>query len=62
MEGHPGKRGGYSLVRDPVDVSVLDVVSAVDGPRDPDRLGQEAAYAEEQVMDVLDGITLWEAI
>ncbi len=62
VEGHPGKRGGYSLVEDPRLTSVLDVVRALDGPRNPDRLGREAEYAERQVLDALDGITLWEVM
>ena len=28
----PGRSGGYSLARDPADVSVLDIVEALEGP------------------------------
>lgn len=57
---HPGKHGGYSLAKCPEDVTVLDVVRAVDG--DTGRLGRATAYAEWRVIDVLDSITLMEAM
>jgi Rrf2 family protein len=32
IQGTRGPGGGYSLVRDPADISLLDIVHAVDGP------------------------------
>src|SRR5262245_18247471 len=37
VRSDPGPTGGYSLVASPTEVSVLDVVEAVDGPTDTGR-------------------------
>lgn len=62
LTGHAGKCGGYSLALPPGEASVLDVLRAVDEAREPGELGEEAAYVKRQMLDVLDGITLLEAM
>ncbi|MEJ7584599.1 MAG: Rrf2 family transcriptional regulator [Acidimicrobiales bacterium] len=37
LESVPGRRGGYRLARSPADITVLEVVEAVDGPEPPFR-------------------------
>jgi len=36
VESQPGRAGGYEMVADPADISVLDVIEAVEGPTDTD--------------------------
>lgn len=62
VEGVAGRHGGYRLAKDPWDVSVLSVMEAVCGTEEARKLGAEAGYAERQALDVLDGVTLTEAM
>ncbi|MBX9035052.1 RrF2 family transcriptional regulator [Gordonibacter massiliensis (ex Traore et al. 2017)] len=62
VEGMAGKHGGYRLAKAPWEVSVLAVMEAVYETGEARKLGAEAGYAERQALDVLDGITLLEAM
>lgn len=62
IEGQPGRHGGYRLAKDPGDVSVLDVMRAVDEATDPERPSPEALYVKHQLSDALDCIRLPEVM
>lgn len=68
-----GAHGGFALARPASDITVRDVIEAVDGPislnqcvlwpEDCDRSGECAVHrawvrAQEQLMGVLDGVTI----
>lgn len=38
LEGQSGPGGGYRLARRPREISLLDIVEAVEGPQEPDEL------------------------
>lgn len=62
VKASPGKYGGYALAKEPDQISALEVMRAVDESREPKRMGEEAKYVKRQMLDVLDGITLLEAM
>lgn len=47
LESQRGVKGGYTLRRDPADISVLDVIEAVDGP-----IGGEGPAADSAVGEI----------
>jgi Rrf2 family protein len=54
-----GTHGGYALARDPKDVTVLEVVEAIDGPLRGDHLpvgGGEGAALDRQLQDVCERV------
>jgi len=72
-----GARGGFSLARPPAEISVREVIEAVDGPialngcvlwpddcrRSADcRMHDVWMLAQRRMMDVLDGVTLAELV
>ncbi len=46
LESQRGVKGGYTLRRDPSDITVLDVIEAVDGPVGGDGLVADSAIGE----------------
>lgn len=51
-----GVRGGYSLAKDPTQISVGDIMAAVEGPFVPPR--NVWALVQKKVMDTLNSVTL----
>jgi Rrf2 family protein len=68
LQSQRGVKGGYSLRRPPADITVLEVVEAVDGPIAPSDLGASAACdrvwseAGSALSEVLAGVTLAEVM
>lgn len=59
VEARPGKHGGYRLAKRPDEISVADIVFAVDGSVRDGR-GAECAVVETRIVCVLSGMTLEE--
>jgi Rrf2 family protein len=57
LRSNRGPSGGYALARDPKDVTLLEVVEAVDGPLrgDAGTAGKEGAALGRRLQDVCDG-------
>ncbi len=68
LKSQRGVKGGYSFLRAPRDVTVLDVVECVDGPLRPsNELPADAAQglwneAQTQLADVLAAVTIAEMV
>ena len=68
LKSQRGVKGGYSFLRAPRDVTVLDVVECIDGPLRPSKEAPADAAqglwneAQAQLADVLDGVTIAEMV
>lgn len=68
LKSQRGVKGGYSFLRAPRDVTVLDVVECVDGPLRPSREAPADAAqglwneARARLADVLGGVTIAEMV
>ncbi len=78
LQSHRGAKGGYSLERSPEDVSVVEIITAVDGPvgitecidDTPGECGQESVCPvrgnwqriNDAIRQALDDITLAEMV
>lgn len=78
LESHRGAKGGYSLARDPGEISVVEIITALDGPigitecidNTPGECGQESVCPvkgnwqriNDAVREALQSITLAEMI
>ncbi len=48
VKSHRGVRGGYSLARPPQDISLLDVIEAIEGPIHLNRCLEDKAHCSKQ--------------
>lgn len=68
LKSQRGVKGGYSFLRAPRDVTVLDVIECVDGPLRPSREAPADAAqglwneARARLADVLGGVTIAEMV
>lgn len=62
LDARVGKGGGYMLAKDPSEVSVLDVMRAVDEATAPEHPSREAMYVKRQLEDALECIRLPEVM
>lgn len=62
IDAKVGKGGGYTLAKDPGEVSVLAVMCAVDEATEPEHPSQEAMYVKRQLLDALDCLRLPEVM
>src|SRR5262249_16271296 len=46
VQSFRGSDGGYRLIRQPDEISVADIISCIDGPSDPPRMGASPAALE----------------
>ena len=61
LQSTRGVDGGYSLVRKPEDISLLDVIEAVDGPLSAalsNSEGSEMSPSESRLREALEKVTL----
>lgn len=64
LESQRGVKGGYTLRRDPAEISVLDVIEAVDGPIGGEDMVTDSAVGEiwsdgaRRLADAFRGITV----
>ena len=62
LQSQRGVKGGYSFVRAPSQITVLEVVEALEGALDSETIGADALWAEAigALRDKLRGITIAE--
>jgi Rrf2 family transcriptional regulator, cysteine metabolism repressor len=62
LQSQRGVKGGYSFAREPAEVTVLDVVEALEGALDSEAIGADPLWAEaiDALRDKLRAVTIAE--